>query len=114
MNKKLLKMIHLQLFEFGNAKIQRQINAANPDVRNKNTTLSALPETKLQVHILSFLRLDWTTSLQKLDFFKISNKVVEILVSNNASRDIQDGNGDTAFDRAKKYGKEDLIELLKL
>ena len=28
------------MFEFGSTKSQRQINTANPDVRNKNTTLS--------------------------------------------------------------------------
>ena len=32
----------IQLFAFGSTKSQRQINAANPDVRNKNTIFSAL------------------------------------------------------------------------
>ena len=35
------KTLLIQLFEFGSTKNRRQINAANPDVRNKNTPLSA-------------------------------------------------------------------------
>ena len=42
----------IKLFEFGSTKSQRQINAANPDVRNKIKTLSAF--LLCQTHISLF------------------------------------------------------------
>ena len=55
----------------GSAKSQRQINAANPDVRNKKNKNTigflAILKTKYpccQVHILSFLQIDYTSSFE--------------------------------------------------